>query len=119
VGGPATSSAAASARMRANPRRDTEPELPLRRELHRRGRRFRVDQAVVPGTSRRADIVFPRARVAVFVDGCFRHGCPDHSTAELSRSNNVFWSDKVATNVRRDVNTDGICTLIYPEPNPA
>ncbi|MCB1007011.1 MAG: hypothetical protein KDB35_22700, partial [Acidimicrobiales bacterium] len=57
-------------------RSDTAPELRLRRELHRRGLRYRVDRSPVPGMRSRADVVFGPEKVAVFVDGCFWHGCP-------------------------------------------
>jgi DNA mismatch endonuclease, patch repair protein len=90
--------------MQATRGRDTAPELALRRELHRRGLRYRVDTSVIPGLRRRADIVFVRKRVAVFVDGCFWHGCPEHGTQ--SRSNAAFWRDKITTNVARDSDTD-------------
>lgn len=85
-------------------RRDTTPELLLRKELHRRGLRFRVDHAVPGMPRRRADIVFTRARIAVFVDGCFWHGCPDHATHPAS--NAAWWSAKLARNIERDRETD-------------
>lgn len=92
--------------MRATGSRDTRPELALRRELHRRGRRFRVDAALPPPMQRRrADLLFPRRRIAVFVDGCFWHGCPEHGTAQNARSNAAFWSAKVRTNRERDAET--------------
>jgi len=85
-------------------RRDTEPELLLRRELHRRGLRFRVD-APIPGLPRRrADVVFTRARIAVFVDGCFWHGCPEHATHPAT--NAQWWAAKLTRNVERDRETD-------------
>lgn len=93
-----------SARMRAQRRRDTAPEVALRRELHRRGARFFVDRAPLPGLRRRADLVFPRKRVAVYVDGCFWHSCPQHATAP--KNNAQWWSDKLAANVVRDRDTD-------------
>jgi DNA mismatch endonuclease (patch repair protein) len=79
------------------PRRSTGPELALRRELHRRGLRYRVDLAGLPG---RPDIVFTRARLAVFVDGCFWHRCPEHGT--LPRNNAAWWLAKLERNVARD-----------------
>jgi DNA mismatch endonuclease (patch repair protein) len=88
--------------MVANRRRDTTPELAVRRELHRRGLRFRVDYPVLP--RRRADIAFPRRRVAVFIDGCFWHDCPEHGTA--SKANAEFWAEKLAANKTRDRDTD-------------
>lgn len=93
----------ASLRMAGVRRRDTAAEVALRRELHRRGRRYFVDRAPLGGR-RRADIVFPRARVAVFVDGCFWHSCPLHGTAP--KNNAEWWRDKLAKNVERDRDTD-------------
>ena len=92
--------------MRATGSRDTRPELALRRELHRRGRRFRVDAPLPPPLQRRrADVLFARHRVAVFVDGCFWHGCPEHGTAQNARSNAAFWAEKVRANRDRDADT--------------
>ena len=93
-----------SARMRAQRRRDTAPEVALRRELHRRGARFFVDRAPLRGLRRRADLVFPRLKVAVFLDGCFWHGCPEHHT--VAKANAEFWADKVTGNRARDRDTD-------------
>jgi DNA mismatch endonuclease (patch repair protein) len=81
-------------------RRDTGPELRLRRELHRRGLRYRVDFRPGDVVRGRADIVFGPARVAVYVDGCFWHGCPDHGT--LPRNNRAWWQAKLAANRARD-----------------
>ena len=93
-------------RMRATGSRDTRPELAVRRELHRRGRRFRVDAPLPPPLQRRrADVLFPRHRLAVFVDGCFWHGCPEHGTAQNARSNPQFWVAKVHGNQARDADT--------------
>jgi len=89
--------------MQATRRRDTAPEMALRRELYRRGLRYRVDVPVLPGLRRRADLVFSRQRVAVFVDGCFWHGCPQHGTQ--SRSNPDFWRNKISANMARDADT--------------
>jgi len=90
--------------MRATGRRDTKPEKALRSELHRRGLRFWVDREVLRGSRRRADIIFPRARVAIFVDGCFWHGCPLH--ASWPRSNAAWWREKIEANHRRDKDTN-------------
>jgi DNA mismatch endonuclease, patch repair protein len=79
----------------------TGPELALRRELHRRGLRYRVNVRKLPG---RPDIVLTRARIAVQVDGCFWHGCPDHAVAP--RSNAEWWSEKLARNRARDARSD-------------
>lgn len=101
---PAPSSPGARATMRANRRRDTGPELALRRELHRRGMRYRVDLAPVTGLRCRPDVVFTRTRVAVFVDGCFWHSCPLHATSP--KANGRWWQDKLEANVRRDRRND-------------
>lgn len=85
-------------------RRDTKPELELRRALHARGLRFRVDRAVPPDRRRRVDIVFGPAKVAVFVDGCFWHGCPEHAT--WPKANDAYWREKIETNCLRDRDTD-------------
>ncbi len=85
-------------------RRDTVPEVALRKELHRRGRRFFVDRAPLPGMRRRADLVFPRRRVAVYVDGCFWHSCPQHAT--FPKNNAEWWAAKLSANVQRDRDTD-------------
>jgi DNA mismatch endonuclease (patch repair protein) len=90
--------------MQATKQRDTKPELLLRRELHRRGLRYRVDAPVLPGSRRRADIVFRKAQVAVYVDGCFWHSCPEHGTAP--KANSKWWSEKLAANLARDRATD-------------
>jgi DNA mismatch endonuclease, patch repair protein len=84
--------------------RDTAAELLLRSELHRSGLRFRVDRSVLTGVRRRADIVFGPARVVVFVDGCFWHGCPMHAT--WPKHNADFWREKIETNRLRDRDTD-------------
>ncbi|MCP9621778.1 very short patch repair endonuclease [Nocardia otitidiscaviarum] len=96
--------AATSARMARQRRVGTAPEVALRRELHRRGARFFVDRAPVRGLRRRADIVFPRRRVAVYVDGCFWHSCPEHAT--FPKNNAEWWAEKLAGNVARDRDTD-------------
>lgn len=96
--------AATSARLSKQRRRDTKPEVALRRELHRRGLRYFVDRAPFKGLRRRADLVFPRRKVAVYVDGCFWHSCPEHATKP--RNNAQWWADKLAANVARDRNTD-------------
>lgn len=89
--------------MRANRRRDTQPELRIRRILHSRGLRYRTDYAPGEDRRRRADIVFTRAKIAVFVDGCFWHGCPEHFIPP--KSNPEYWGPKIEANRRRDVET--------------
>ncbi|MFQ6394776.1 very short patch repair endonuclease [Nocardia sp. KC 131] len=99
-----TTDAATSARMARQRRSGTKPELALRRELHRRGFRYFVDRAPIPGQRRRADLVFPRLRVAVYVDGCFWHRCPLHATDP--KNNAQWWAQKLLDNVTRDRATD-------------
>ena len=89
--------------MRSNRRRDTSPELAVRRLLHAKGRRYRVDFAPGSNRRRRADIVFTRRRLAVFIDGCFWHGCPEHG--EVPQSNRDYWKPKLARNIARDIET--------------
>ena len=91
-------------RMQSQRTRDTAPELALRKALHALGLRYRVDRAPIPGSLRRADIVFARQRVAVYVDGCFWHGCPEHGTR--SKSNTAWWEEKLARVRARDADTD-------------
>lgn len=90
--------------MQANRSRDTRPELEVRRALHRLGLRYRVAIAPEPSLRRRADIVFTRARVVVFIDGCFWHGCPDHGRSTFNH-NVEYWPAKIASNVERDADT--------------
>lgn len=90
-----------SRQMSAMPSRDTGTEMALRRELHRRGLRYRTHLKTLPG---KPDIAFTRARIAVFVDGCFWHRCPDHGTAP--KNNGKWWSDKLDANVARDRRND-------------
>lgn len=94
--------------MQAIRGRDTAPELALRRLLHARGLRYRIDSPPLPGVRRRADLVFGPARVAVFVDGCFWHRCPEHATEP--RTNIDYWAPKLDRNVERDRETDALLT---------
>lgn len=81
------------------------PEIALRRELHRRGYRYRVDYAPLPTMRRRrADIVFTRQKIAVFLDGCFWHGCGEHGT--LTTANRDWWRNKIQANHERDHDTN-------------
>lgn len=95
--------AAVSERMRRQRKQDTAVEVALRRRLHAVGLRYRVHAKPLPSLRRTADIVFRTARVAVFVDGCFWHGCTAHKT--IPRSNRQFWEEKISGNVRRDGDT--------------
>lgn len=92
--------------MRRQRERDTAPEIALRKELWRRGLRYRLHMRPVPGLRRLADIVFPSSHVAVFVDGCFWHGCPKHGTKP--KSNISFWAEKLRMNIERDKDTNRI-----------
>lgn len=98
------SSVSVSSRMSRQARRDTAPELALRRELHRLGLRYRVDHPLPGLPRRRADVVFSAAQLAVFIDGCFWHACPQHATQPAS--NAEWWQTKLARNVARDRDTD-------------
>lgn len=98
------SSDAARATMRGNVRRDTKPEVEVRRLLHAAGLRYRVDfPALASDRRRRADIVFTSRRIAVFIDGCFWHGCPQHFVAP--KANSDYWGPKIARNRERDIDT--------------
>lgn len=101
---PGSSGAEVSRRMSRLRRRDNERELSLRRTLHAEGLRFRVTYPVPQMRRRTIDIAFTRRRVAVFLDGCFWHGCPLHGTAP--RSNGSWWAKKLAANQARDRDTD-------------
>ncbi|MBB3668521.1 very short patch repair endonuclease [Garicola koreensis] len=99
------SSEHARATMRANRSRDTRPELLVRRELHRRGRRFRVNLRPLADDRRRTvDIAFTRLKLVVHIDGCFWHGCPDHFVPP--KTNPEYWKQKIARNQQRDLDTD-------------
>ncbi|GAA2672879.1 very short patch repair endonuclease [Streptomyces violaceolatus] len=90
--------------MRSNKGRDTKPERRLRSALHRQGLRYRVSVRPVPTLRRTADVVFTKYRVAVFMDGCYWHGCPSHGS--MPSSNRDFWVAKIEGNKRRDAETD-------------
>jgi DNA mismatch endonuclease, patch repair protein len=90
--------------MQSNRSRDTTPELAVRRILHARGLRYRVDVRPLPNLRRRADIVFPRQQLAVFIDGCFWHGCPVHGSRSFG-TNPEFWEQKIEHNSARDLDT--------------
>jgi DNA mismatch endonuclease (patch repair protein) len=98
---PVPSSTAVSDLMQRMGRENTAPELALRKALTRLGLRYRLHRRDLPGTP---DIVFVTARVAVFVDGCFWHACPEHGVAP--RANSGWWSDKLAANRERDARND-------------
>ncbi|WP_086792995.1 very short patch repair endonuclease [Streptomyces thermovulgaris] len=98
------SSAARRRNMQAIRNRDTKPEWLIRRLVHARGLRYRVAAKPLPGLRRTADMVFGPAKVAVFIDGCYWHGCPEHYVPP--KTNPGYWSDKIARNIARDRDTD-------------
>ncbi|WSQ55445.1 very short patch repair endonuclease [Streptomyces sp. NBC_01218] len=98
------SSAARRRNMQAIRSRDTKPERRIRQLVHASGLRYRVAAKPLPGLRRTADLVFRPAKVAVFVDGCYWHGCPEHYVSP--KTNPGYWSDKVAGNMARDRDTD-------------
>ncbi|MEU4155935.1 very short patch repair endonuclease [Actinoplanes sp. NPDC026670] len=101
---PVPSSVGVSGRMSRQRRRDTAPEVQIRRLLHAAGLRFRVTWPI-PGMPRRSmDIAFTKARVAVFVDGCFWHVCPEHAT--MPAANSEWWAEKLGKNQTRDLATN-------------
>lgn len=97
-------SEAARRTMQANRGRNTRPELALRAALHRAGLRYRIDLPLPFDRRRRADIVFTRVGLYVFLDGCFWHGCPEHFVTPKTRT--AFWLDKIEGNRARDRDTD-------------
>jgi DNA mismatch endonuclease, patch repair protein len=103
TGSPVALNSAVRAQMQRLPRRDTQPELRLRRALHQRGYRYRVDLAPLTGLRRKADVVFTRRRVVVFVDGCFWHKCPLH--CRQPTHNAAWWATKLSRTAARDLDT--------------
>ena len=108
---PHPSSLGRSANMKANRRTDTKPELALRHALHRLGYRYRKDYRLDLASGRRVrpDIAFTARKVAVFVDGCFWHACPEHGSKP--KSNEWYWGPKLVKNVERDRGNDAALTL--------
>jgi DNA mismatch endonuclease (patch repair protein) len=101
---PTASSTSASDRMRSIRQEGTRKELEIRSALHRLGLRFRVQSAPIKGLRRRADVIFRSEQVAIFVDGCFWHGCPIHRS--LPKSNAEWWRSKLEKNIQRDEDTN-------------
>lgn len=101
---PLASSEEVRARMRSTPQRDTPAELRIRKLLYAKGLRYSIDARPLEDSPRRADILFRRAKIAVFVDGCFWHGCPKHGT--WPKANEEFWRAKLLANRERDANTN-------------
>lgn len=90
--------------MVTNRSKDTSPELAIRSGLHRKGYRYRVHIRPIPELRRTADIAFTRLEMAVFVDGCFWHGCPAHFVPPKQDSD--YWAHKITSNRLRDQSTD-------------
>ncbi|MCY3851922.1 MAG: very short patch repair endonuclease, partial [Acidimicrobiaceae bacterium] len=98
------SSEATRKSMQGNRSRDTKPELAARSLIHAQGLRYRVGVRPLPGLRRTADVVFRRDKIAVFLDGCFWHGCPEHHTQPTT--NSEYWSAKINGNIERDKDTN-------------
>ncbi|SEP91107.1 very short patch repair endonuclease [Lentzea albida] len=94
--------------LRGRRTRNTAPEVALRRALHQRGLRFRLHRAVAPRCT--PDFVLPRYHLAVFVDGCFWHGCPTHSPQQFRGPNAELWARKLSANRERDKRNDRVVT---------
>lgn len=99
-----SSSPEASRRMAKVRQKGTNAEIALRREMYRLGLRYRIDYEVLKKPRRVADIAFPGRKIAIFVDGCFWHGCPEHAT--WPKQNAEFWRQKIEANRRRDADTN-------------
>ncbi|MET9154593.1 very short patch repair endonuclease [Streptomyces griseoflavus] len=106
IGASWASSRGTRASMRSNRARDTKPELRLRSLLHREGLRFRVNARPVATLRRTADVLFTKDKVAVFVDGCYWHGCPAHRS--IPSTNRDFWVSKIEGNKSRDRETNSL-----------
>lgn len=104
---PFASSEAVRRRMSAQRREGTAPELALRSALFALGLRYRLHRRPLPMLARKADIVFGREKTAVFVDGCFWHGCPEHGRRRHD-VNGWYWPAKIERNRRRDIDTDAV-----------
>ena len=90
--------------MQGNRSRDTKPELAARSAIHAQGLRYRVGTRPLPGLRRTADVVFRRDKIAVFLDGCFWHGCFEHHTRPST--NSEYWLAKISGNIERDKDTN-------------
>ena len=102
---PAPASVAVRTRFRRQGRRDTVPELAVRRRLHARGVRYRVDVRPCRETRARGDLVWKGRRLVVFIDGCFWHQC---TCGHRPTVNGAWWAEKLAANVARDRRTDAV-----------
>jgi DNA mismatch endonuclease (patch repair protein) len=103
---PWASSDAARKTMQGNRGRDTKAELAVRRLVHAAGLRYRVNARPEPDLRRTADLLFTRVRVAVFIDGCYWHGCPEHFS--MPATNFEYWSGKIGRNRARDLETTAL-----------
>jgi DNA mismatch endonuclease (patch repair protein) len=104
VSSPKMTDEATQLRMSRTRQSDNAREVSLRSALHGHGLRFRLHRRIIEGSTRTADIVFPRVRLAVFLDGCFWHGCPIH--ASWPKTNADWWRAKIEANRERDRDTD-------------
>ncbi|WP_353886096.1 very short patch repair endonuclease [uncultured Gordonia sp.] len=105
-GRPTASSTAVRARMSRQRTKDTAPEVRVRKILHARGARFRTEVKLEPDMRTRADIAWRGIRLAVFIDGCFWHGCPEHATRPAA--NAEWWAQKLDANIARDRRADAL-----------
>jgi DNA mismatch endonuclease (patch repair protein) len=103
---PWASSDASRKTMQGNRGRDTKAELAVRRLVHAAGLRYRVNARPEPDLRRTADLLFTRVRVAVFIDGCYWHGCPEHFS--MPATNFEYWSGKIGRNRARDLETTAL-----------
>jgi len=92
--------------MQGNRGRDTKPEMLVRRQIHAAGLRYRVSTRPLPDLRRTADIVLRPKKIAVFIDGCYWHGCTEHFNRP--KTNPVYWDGKIGGNVRRDAETNAL-----------
>ena len=106
---PEASSPETRLRMKRQPMRNTQCEMAVRRVLHASGLRYRVDTYPLKNLNRRADIVFRRCKVAIFIDGRFWHGCTEHKSPP--KNNTDWWIRKIQTNSQRDLETDSLLKL--------
>lgn len=108
--GPEPASDIIRVRMEHQRRRDTRPELAVRRELHRRGIRFRVDEKPEPDFRMRGDLIWRARKIIVRIDGCYWHGCQTHGTSP--KNNAEWWCEKIGANIERDRRCDNLIAEI-------
>ena len=94
--------------MRSNRGTGTRPEIAVRGILHARGFRYKVNARPVEHIRRTADILFTKQKLAIFIDGCFWHRCPDHGSQP--KTNADYWAAKLERNVQRDKDTSARLT---------